>query len=57
MEERKRLVVKGFVHGVRLTIALASPDFPCLIGLLDEGVYSVLFGWAVNDAVHGGESR
>ena len=51
MEERERLVVKGFVHGVRLAIALASTDFPCLIGLLDEGVDSVLFGLAVYNLV------
>ena len=54
MEKRKRIVVKGFVHGVGLTIALASTDFPCLIGFLDEDADSVLFGWAVNDAIHGG---
>jgi len=46
-------VIAAGIAGLGLAIALCSPDMPGLIGFLDEGIDSILFGFALNDAVGG----
>jgi len=46
-------VIAAGIAGLGLAIALCSPDMPGIIGFLDEGIDTILFGFALNDAVGG----